>query len=116
MATNLHSDGAVVTVTAPANVVAGQGVLVGLLFGVAQVAASSGASVAIATEGVFRLPKATGVAINEGVRVFWDNAAGNVTTTPTSNNCIGWAIGPGNYASGDTSMLVKLGRPNATAA
>lgn len=116
MATNMHSDGVVVTVNAPANVVSGQGVLVGLLFGVAQTNAASGQPVAIATEGVFRLPKATGVAINEGVRVFWDNAAGNLTTTATSNNAVGWAIGPGNYASGDTSMLVKLGRPNATAA
>ena len=34
----------------------------------------------IQTEGVVTLPKAPG-AINEGVRVFWDNTAGNVTTT-----------------------------------
>jgi predicted RecA/RadA family phage recombinase len=116
MATNKVGETDVVTVAAPANVVSGQGVLVGLLFGVAIHAAASGANLAMMTEGVFRLPKATGVAINEGVRVFWDNAAGNVTTTSASNNCIGWAIGPGNYASGATEILVRLGRPNATAA
>ncbi|MFN7594283.1 MAG: DUF2190 family protein, partial [bacterium] len=108
-------DADVVTVTAPAAVASGAGVLVGLLFGVAIHAAASGAPVAIMTEGVFRLPKASG-AINEGVRVFWDNTNGNVTTTTTSNNCIGWAVGPGNYASGATEILVRLGGPNATAA
>lgn len=108
--------GDIVTVTAPADVASGAGVLVGLLFGVAVRSALSGAQVDIATEGVFTLPKATGAGINEGVRVFWDNSAKNVTTTTTSNNCIGWAIGPGNYASGDTTIKVKLGGPNATAA
>ena len=116
MATNKVGDADVITVTAPAAVASGAGVLVGLLFGVAVHAAASGAQVAIMTEGVFRLPKASAVAINEGVRVFWDNAAGNVTTTAASNNCIGWAIGPGNYAAGTTEILVRLGRPNATAA
>ena len=116
MATNKVGDTDVITVTAPAAVASGAGVLVGLVFGVAVHAAASGQPVAIMTEGVFRLPKATGVAINEGVRVFWDSAAGNITTTTTSNNCVGWAIGPGNYASGATEILVRLGRPNATAA
>jgi predicted RecA/RadA family phage recombinase len=115
MATNKVGDSDVITVTAPATVASGAGVLVGLMFGVAVHSAASGAPVAIMTEGVFRLPKASG-AINEGVRVFWDNTNGNVTTTTTSNNCIGWAVGPGNYASGATEILVRLGRPNATAA
>jgi predicted RecA/RadA family phage recombinase len=108
--------GDTVAVTAPATVVSGQGVLVGLLFGVAVRDAASGALVDVVTEGVVTLPKVTGTAINEGVRVFWDNSAGNVTTTTTGNNCIGWAIGPGNYASGATTIKVKLGGPNATAA
>jgi len=115
MATNKVGDADVVTVTAPAAVASGAGVLVGLMFGVAVHAAASGANVAIMTEGVFRLPKATGAGINEGVRVFWDDTNKNVTTTSTSNNCIGWAVGPGNYASGATEILVRLGRPNATA-
>lgn len=107
---NYVQRGEAVTVTAPANVVSGQGVLVGALFGVALVDALSGANVDIQVEGVVTLPKATG-AINEGVRVFWDNTAGNVTTTATSNFCIGYAVGPGNYASGATSINVLLGRP-----
>jgi predicted RecA/RadA family phage recombinase len=116
MAVNKVSDSDVITVTAPAAVASGAGVLVGLMFGVAVHAAASGANVAIMTEGVFRLAKATGVAISEGVRVFWDDTNKNVTTTAASNNCIGWAVGPGNYAAGATEILVRLGRPNATAA
>jgi predicted RecA/RadA family phage recombinase len=108
--------GDVVPVTAPAAVLSGAGVLVGLLFGVAVRDADSGAPVDIQVTGVVTLPKVSGTAINEGVRVFWDNTAGNVTTTTTSNNCIGWAVGPGNYASGATSINVLLGRPNANAA
>lgn len=113
---NFVREGDTVLVTAPANVTSGQGVLVGNLFGVATGAAASGSTVEIVVEGVVELPKATGVAINEGVRVFWDNAAGNVTTTATGNMCIGCAIGPGNYAAGATTVRVKLAQPNAVAA
>lgn len=113
---NYEQPGAVITVTAPANVVSGQGVLVGDLFGAAQTAALSGAAVEIVTEGVITLPKASGVAINEGVRVFWDGAAGNVTTTATGNRCIGWAVGMGGYLAAATTIKVKLGGPNAVAA
>jgi predicted RecA/RadA family phage recombinase len=112
---NFIQHGDIISVTAPADVVSGAGVLVGQLFGVATKNALSGAQVEIKTEGVVALPKATG-AINEGVRVFWDNSAKNVTTTATSNNCIGWAVGPGNYQSGATIINVKLGAPNAVAA
>ena len=113
---NMVREGDTVLVTAPADVATGVGVVVGLLFGVTTGAAVSGATVEIVIEGVVTLPKVTGTAINEGVRVFWDNSASLVTTVTTSSNCIGWAIGPGNYASGATTINVKLGKPNALAA
>lgn len=113
---NFVKEGDVVPMTAPRAVVAGDGMLVGLMFGVATGAAASGAVVEGVVEGVVELPKVTGTAINEGVRVFWDNTAFNVTTTTTSNLCIGVAVGPGNYASGATTIKVKLGAPNALAA
>lgn len=112
---NYVQRGDVITATAPANVTSGDGVLVGLLFGVATRTVLSGAPVELQTEGVVTLPKATG-AINEGVRVFWDNAAKNVTTTTAGNMCIGWAVGVGGYISGATAINVKLGAPNALAA
>ena len=109
-------DGDRVTVTASRTAASGSGMLVGLLFGATISDAVSGSPCQIQTSGVVTLPKVTGTANNEGVRVFWDNSAFNVTTTTTSNNCIGWAVGPGNYASGATTINVLLGKPNATAA
>lgn len=109
-------EGDTIAMTAPRAVVSGDGMLVGLLFGVATGAAASGAVVEAVVEGVVDLPKATGVAINEGVRVFWDNTAFNVTATATGNLCIGSAVGATNYASGATRIQVKLGAPNALAA
>lgn len=115
MAKNEVQRGDILTVTAPATVVSGQGVLVGAMFGVALDDATTGSPVAIAVEGVWTLPKAA-EGINEGVRVFWNSTNGNVTTTAGSNTCIGWAVGPGNYSSGATTINVKLGRPNAAGA
>jgi predicted RecA/RadA family phage recombinase len=113
---NFVQKGEAITVAAPATVVSGQGVLVGDLFGVAITAASSGALVEIQTEGVVTLPKAAG-SIGAGVRVFWDNTNGNVTTTTTNNRCIGWHVGTAaNAGDAGTGLLVKLGRPNAVAA
>jgi predicted RecA/RadA family phage recombinase len=108
--------GNTIPVTAPRTVVAGDGMLVGNLFGVAVNGATSGNVVDAVIEGVVTLPKVSGTAINEGIRVFWDNTAFNVTTVTTSNFCIGWAVGPGNYASGATSINVKLSQPNAVTA
>jgi predicted RecA/RadA family phage recombinase len=113
---NFVKEGDVIAMTAPRNVVSGDGMLVGLCFGVATGTALSGAVVEAVIEGVVTLPKVTGTAINEGVRVFWDNTAFNVTTVTTGNLCIGVAVGPGNYASGATSINVKLSAPNALAA
>lgn len=113
---NFVKEGDTITMTAPRTVVSGDGMLVGLLFGVATGAAASATPVEAVIEGVVTLPKATGVAINEGVRVFWDNTAFNVTTTTTGNLCIGNAVGAVNYASGATSIQVKLAQPNALAA
>jgi len=113
---NFVQKGEAITVAAPANVVSGQGVLVGDLFGVAITAASSGALVEIQTEGVVSLPKAAG-SIGAGVRVFWDNSGGRVTTTAGANRCIGWHIGTtANAAADGTPLLVKLGAPNANGA
>jgi predicted RecA/RadA family phage recombinase len=52
---------------------AGQGVLVGALFGVAAVDGVQNAMIEAATQGVFDLTKEPALAIGAGVRVFWDN-------------------------------------------
>lgn len=75
-----------------AGVTAGQGMLVGALFAVAQVDGVQNAVVNCITEGVFDLTKEPSLAITVGARVFWDNTNRRVTTASTGNFAIGHAI------------------------
>ena len=70
-------------------VTAGQGMLVGALFGVAAVDAAQNAVIECQTQGVFDLAKEPALAITAGARVFWDNASRRLTTTATSNFQVG---------------------------
>jgi predicted RecA/RadA family phage recombinase len=90
---------------APRALASGGGFLVGALFAVASTDAASGAVVEGVTRGVFDLPKAAG-AITQGAKVYWDNAAFNVTTTATNNTVIGVATQAA--ASADATVRVKL--------
>lgn len=88
MATNYLQQGAVMTVPAPADVDSGDGVMVGVLFGVAQAAALSGADVAIATAGVHTLPKTSAQAWTVGAAIYWDPTPGEATTATTAGNLL----------------------------
>jgi predicted RecA/RadA family phage recombinase len=113
---NFVQAGDAIDITAPAALTAGQGLLLGDIFGVVAADAASGAPAVLNTEGVFTLRKATGT-INAGVRVYWDDTAKRVTTTATSNRCIGWHVGlAANAGADNTDILVKFGQPNALAA
>lgn len=103
---NFLQEGDVVSVAAPAAVTSGKGVLVGTMFGVATADAASGATVAIKTNGVVSLDKATGQSWTVGAAIYWDNSAKNCTTTTTSNTKIGVAIAAA--ASADTVGSVRL--------
>ncbi|MDZ4678403.1 MAG: DUF2190 family protein [Oligoflexia bacterium] len=97
--------GETVTLVAPYTVVSGAGLLVGAVFGVASLDATSGAAVEAALEGVFDLPKASG-AISQGAKVYWDNSAKNLTTTSSSNTLVGVAVVAA--LSGDALVRVRL--------
>jgi predicted RecA/RadA family phage recombinase len=60
---------------------------------------------AVAVEGVFSMPKAAG-AIGQGAVVYWDAAAGNITTTAGSNKRAGKAARAA--ASGDSTVMVLI--------
>lgn len=100
MAKNYVQPGETITLIAPYNVSSGGGLLVGSIFGVALADALSGAPVEARRKDVFDLAKATGQAWTQGVKLYWDNTAKNVTTTSTSNTLIGAAAQA--QASGDT--------------
>ncbi|MEO5347176.1 MAG: DUF2190 family protein [Magnetococcus sp. YQC-9] len=102
---NYIQPGDIVTVIAPVAVNSGEGLLVGALFGVAVAAAAINTNVEMATTGVVDLPKAA-VAITQGVKLYWDNTAKNVTTTVATNTLIGCAIVAA--AIGDATARVRL--------
>ena len=102
---NFVQPGDTVTVNAPVAVNSGDGLLVGTLFGVVLSDAAINTNVEMLTKGVVDLPKAA-VAVTQGAKVYWDNAAKNVTTTSAGNTLIGCAIVAA--AVGDAIVRVRL--------
>ncbi len=104
---NFVREGDSVSVTAPYAVTSGQGVLVGAaLFGIAITDAANGATLEIACEGVFLVTKEPALAIAVGARLFWDNTNRRLTTTLTSNICVGVATAAALAA--DTVVAIRL--------
>lgn len=105
MATNFIQSGSNLTVPAPAAVSSGDGVKVGVLFGVASTDADSGADVVIATEGVYKLPKTSAQAWTVGAAIYWTGSA--ATTATTAGNLL---IGVAAQAAANPSStgMVRL--------
>lgn len=90
MAKNFIQPGDTITVTAPADVVSGAGVLVGNIFGIAQFSAKSGEPVEIATTRVWEVEKVSAQAwASVGLEIYWDASAGKFTTTASTNKLVG---------------------------
>jgi predicted RecA/RadA family phage recombinase len=107
-------DSLAVAVPYAGGVTAGQGVLVGALFGVAAVDGAQNAVIEAATQGVFDLTKEPALAISAGARVFWDNTNRRVTATATGNFSIGIATAAALAA--DATVRVWLNRVPASGA
>lgn len=104
---NFVQPGNNITVPAPpGGVTSGDPILVGDLFGVATTTAAAGEDVAIATVGVYTLPKATTDDAAVGAALYWDDANGEVTTDDASgaNPFIGHAV----TAAGNPSASVAV--------
>jgi len=111
---NFIQEGNIITASAPVALSSGQGVLIGNLFGVATKAASVGASVELATQGVFSLSKAANIALDACARVSWD-ATNNQIVAPASGMApIGIAILAA--ANGTTTVRVRQDGVSVTAA
>lgn len=112
---NYVQEGHVLPYVVPASttITAGQGVKVGLFFGVAVNGGTTGATLSLSLDGVFTLPKATG-AISQGAAVYWDDTNKRCTTTASGNLPIGlaWAAA----GSSDASVVVRLSRVATIAA
>lgn len=88
---NWVQEGKTVTVTAPYDVDAGDGVLVGTMFGVAAFDSDSSGEAEIVTKGVFSMAKVSAQAWTVGAAIYWDDSAKNCTTTSGGNTKIGVA-------------------------
>ena len=90
------------------DVAAGDVVVQGELVGVAKVPISGGTLGALAVEGVFDFPKATGggTAITAGANCYWNAGAQQATTTATGNKLIGKCVRAA--ADADTTVRIRL--------
>lgn len=103
---NHIQNGEHLTVTAPADLASGDGVLIGEIFGVAQSAAASGDQVVIVRKGVYQLPKTSAQAWTDGARIYWDGA--ECTTSSSGNKLIGAAAAAAANPS-DTGLVLLDG-------
>jgi predicted RecA/RadA family phage recombinase len=88
---NFIQNGASVELALPYARLAGEGVLIGSLFGVCVVDGASAASINIHTQGVYDLVGATGASTDAavGAKAYWDDTAKKVTPVSTSNTLVG---------------------------
>lgn len=103
---NYVQEGCVVTLTAPYDVAAGAGLLVGSIFGIAASAALSGAVVEVSRDGVFDVTALSTDTATVGAKLYWDNTNKRLTTTASGNTLVGAATAA--KASGDTTARVLL--------
>ena len=88
---NFLSSGATITLTSAGAKTSGMPYAAGDLVGVAGHSAASNEPVVLHLIGEYQVPKATGQAWAIGVKLYWDDAAGNCTTTAGSLKAIGHA-------------------------
>jgi predicted RecA/RadA family phage recombinase len=80
------------TLTAPADVNSGEGVLVGAMFGVAAGTVKSGDDVTLVRKGVFQLKKLAAQPWPVGAKVYWSKTDKECTTVASGNTLIGYAV------------------------
>lgn len=107
MAINFVQNGETLSIPAPATVAAGFPVIAGALVGIAVGDAAAGATVDVATGGVFELPK---VAIDDmalGDIIYWDDVAKLVTLTSTDNTKLGIAVAAAGASTGTVKVRLS---------
>lgn len=107
---NFVQEGNVLNFTAPSGgVTSGLGYKIGDTFGVAQFTAAENVVATFVVSGVVSLPKAATITPAQGVKLYWDNTAKNVTTTATANTLIGVHASPVAAGASDATIPVRLG-------
>ncbi len=101
---NYVSDGKIVTVIAPANLVSGQPFRVASLFLVAIHAASSGQPVAASRQGVFTLPKLAANNMTLGLKVNFNATTGELQLATSDLDNVATVV----EAAGAATTSVKV--------
>lgn len=105
---NYVQPGKTLTLAAPYAVNSGDGLLVGSIFGIASTNAGLGDPVESDVSGVFDLKKTGTQAWSVGDKVYWDNAAKEVTKTSAGNTLIGVAVAAVGGGATETVGRVRL--------
>lgn len=114
MATNFLGKGETITYANPINtdgdgaISAGDGVLIGSLFGVAVTDIAEEASGAVALTGVWRLPKVSAQAWTQGEVIFWDGTqCTDTNNTAADLKAIGVAYAAADNPSSTGDVLLS---------
>lgn len=109
MAKNYKFPGAVIDITAAANLASGQAAVVGTVLAVALVDIPNGSKGSAQIEGVFELPKLSTAVVTNGAKLHWDVSAGEFIVAATAagdlENC---AVAVAAAGNGATTVLAKL--------
>lgn len=106
---NFVQDGDTVTLTAPYARTAGQGALIGNLFGVAVSDVANGVEGEFATTGVFDITKVGSQAwATVGAAVYWDNTNKRLTTSASGNTLVGSIMKTVGNGAAETTGRIRL--------
>ncbi len=89
---NYRQSGETLSVPAPFKVAAGEGVLIGALFGIAQHAAEAGEPLELVRRGVFSHAKTPAQLWSVGDKIYWHVTSKTMTTTESTNALVGLAV------------------------
>lgn len=111
MATNFVQEGTVLDLAAPYDRTAGQGALIGSVFGVALNTVVSAATGQFQVEGVFDLTKTSAQAWVLGDRIYWDDTNKRCDNDPTKGPLIGVAVAVAANPSSTGRVRLNEGVP-----
>jgi predicted RecA/RadA family phage recombinase len=104
---NYIQPGHAITVIAPYDVAAGDGLVVGGIFGAAIAPAAQGMPVGVMTEGVVEIKADASAVGGLGAEALWDPANRRITTTSAGVMLVGYLAAP--KVAGKTTVAVRLG-------
>ncbi len=114
MAKNFIVEGDKITVTLAGTKAAGDIVVQGKLVGIAESAGGSGDTITVAREGVFRVAKATPLAITQGDFLYYDSVNNEVNKTVAGNTYVGKAFTSAGSSDTTVELLLDAVNPDST--